>query len=60
MMVIDAQTRPISRSTLAGQALRREDIVGAALAQDVFAIADAILAHDDRVAELLGDWTVAT
>ena len=55
MMVIDADTRPVSMSPLAGQLLRREDVVGSAFAQDVFAIADAVLAQDDRVAELLGE-----
>ena len=60
MMVIDADTRPVSLSALAGQLLRREDVVGSAFAQDAFAIADAVLAQDDRVAELLGGWTVAT
>ena len=60
MMVIDADARPVSESPLVGQALRRDDVLGAAFAQDVFAIADAILARDERVAELLGDWTVAT
>lgn len=58
MMVIDASTRPSSRSPLVGQALRRDEVIGTPLAQNVFAIADAVLAQDTRVAELLGRWTV--
>jgi hypothetical protein len=60
VMVIDANDRPVSRSPLIGQALRRNDVIGTPLAQNVFAIADTILAHDDRVAELLGSWTIST
>lgn len=59
MMVIDANTRPVSRSPLVGQMLRRDDVIGTGFAQDAFAIADAVLAHDDRAAELLGDWTIS-
>jgi hypothetical protein len=60
MMVIDANTRPTLRSPLVGQALCREEVIGTPLAQNAFAIADAVLAQDDRVAELLGGWTVGT
>jgi hypothetical protein len=56
MMVIDAQTRPASSSPLVGRALRRDDVIGTASAQEAFAIADAILVQDERVAELLGGW----
>jgi len=58
MMVIDAETRPMSRSPLVGQRLSREEVIGKPIAQDAFAIADAVLAQDDRVAELLGGWKV--
>jgi hypothetical protein len=54
MMVIDANTRPFSRSSLVGNALRRDQVIGTPYAQQAFAIADAILAHDERIAELLG------
>jgi Transposase IS66 family len=56
MMVIDAQTRPASGSPLVGRALRRDDVIGTASAQEAFAIADAVLAQDERVVELLGGW----
>ena len=54
MMVIDANTRPFSSSTLIGQALHRDDVVGTAIAHDAFAVVDAILEQDERKAELLG------
>jgi hypothetical protein len=55
MMVIDAAERPVARNTeLVGRALRREDVVETPLATQAFAIADAILEQDERVAELLG------
>ena len=56
MMVIDADTRAFSRSPLVGRALRRDDVLGTLLAQDIFAVADAVLAKDERMTELLGDW----
>jgi hypothetical protein len=40
MMVINASTRPASRSPLVGRA-SREKVVGTPLPQDAFAIADA-------------------
>jgi hypothetical protein len=54
MMVIDANTRPFSSSELVGQALYRDEVIGNTIAGDAFAIADAILAQDDRIAELIG------
>jgi hypothetical protein len=60
MMVIDANTRPISRSPLVGQAMCRKEVIDTPLAQNAFAIADAVLAQDNRVAELLGGWTVSS
>ena len=55
MMVIDAAQRPVARNTeLVGRALRREDVIETPLATEAFAIADAILEQDERVAELLG------
>jgi hypothetical protein len=58
MMVIDASARPFSRSPLIGSALRRDEVIGSPDAQEAFAIADALLAHDARVAELLGSWKI--
>jgi hypothetical protein len=54
MMVIDANTRSFSSSSLVGQALRRDEVIGTAYAQQAFAIADAILAQDERIAEFAG------
>lgn len=54
MMVIDAQDRPFSASPLVGKILRREDVIGTALAKSIFDIADAVLMKDKRVLELLG------
>jgi len=56
LMIIDAQARPFSNSPLVGRVLRREDVIGTSFAQDAFAVADAVLAQDDRVAELLGGY----
>ena len=60
MMVIDAETRPASSNSVVGRALRRDEVIATASAQDAFAIADAVLAHDERVAELLGGWAIDT
>ena len=49
MTVIDAGDRPIAKNSLVGSALRREDVIGAPLAQHVFAICDAILLQDERL-----------
>ena len=54
MMVIDAQDRPFSKISLLSRILRRDDVIGTALAKSIFDIADAILMKDKRVAELLG------
>ena len=53
MMVIDAGSRSFSRSSLVGKAMTRDEVVGTSLSQQVFDIADAILAQDDRISELL-------
>jgi hypothetical protein len=55
MMVIDADGRDIATSDLVGRVLRRDQIVGTEMAQEAFSVADAILAQDARVMELLGD-----
>ena len=59
MMVVDAETRPFSRNSLVGRALRRNEVIGTPVAQEAFAVADAILSKDERVAELLGGWKVS-
>lgn len=52
LIVIDADRRAFSRSRLVGRALRRDEVIGTAHADEVFAVCDAILAKDERVAEL--------
>lgn len=58
MMVIDAEARLASSNPLVGRALSRGEVIGTHFAEDAFAIADAVLAQDDRVAELLGGWKI--
>jgi hypothetical protein len=53
-MVIDARARPLADSKLIGQALDRDQVLGTSTAQTAFDTADAILAQDPRIAELLG------
>ena len=48
LMVIDAAGSPAAESDLATTALSRVDVVGTPLAQQVFAIVDAIYLQDDR------------
>lgn len=58
MMVIDARTRPFSNSPLVGKALRRDEVLGTAVAKNAFTIADTVLTQDQRVSELLGAWQI--
>ena len=58
-MVIDATDRPAASGGLANRILLRADVVGKPTARDAFAVVDAILARDDRVAELMGPWRMA-
>jgi hypothetical protein len=55
-MVIDPTDRPVASGGLADRALLRADVVGKPIAREAFAIVDAILAQDARVAELMGPW----
>ena len=48
LMVIDSAERPVARGDLATAALTRADVVGSPLAEQVFAITDAIYLQDDR------------
>jgi hypothetical protein len=54
-MVIDAGDREAASSELVGRALTRKQVIGKPIAKKAFAIVDAILAQDPRVAELMGD-----
>jgi hypothetical protein len=52
VMVIDADRRDIAKSDLVGHALKRADVIGGPLAAEVFAVYDAIMAQDPRLAPL--------
>jgi hypothetical protein len=52
VMVIDADRRDIAKSELVGRALRRDDVVGGPLAARVFAVCDAVMVQDPRLAAL--------
>jgi hypothetical protein len=58
-MAIDAANRDVASGTLAGRALTRAEVFGHPLAHEIFALCDAILLNDGRVAEILGGWTVS-
>ena len=53
VMVIDADRRNIAASSLVGTALKRTDVIGTPIAQEAFAIYDAVVLQDPRIAELL-------
>jgi hypothetical protein len=53
-MVINSTGRPAAGSELVGRALARADVVGQDLAAEAFAVADAVLEQDGRIAELVG------
>ncbi len=53
--VIDAPTRPIAHNELVARALRRDEVVGTALAPHVFELLDAIWLKDRRISEVVGD-----
>jgi len=51
-MVVDASERPVARNELVGRGLRRSEVVGTALAERAFAVADAVWLQDTRIDEL--------
>jgi hypothetical protein len=57
--VIDAHDRDVAKSSLVGRALARSDVLGTPKADTAFAVADAVLALDERVVELLGDYRIS-
>ena len=50
--VIDATNRPVSKSALVGRGLKREEVIGTPLADQIFSIVDAIWLQDDRIVDL--------
>jgi hypothetical protein len=53
-MIIDSTDRPAASSSLAGKGLARDEVLGTPLAQEAFAIVDAIWLGDTRIAEIVG------
>ncbi len=51
-MVVDATDRPIGKSDLVIEALRRDQVIGHPIAQKIFDLCDAIWLNDPRIAEL--------
>lgn len=51
-MVIDAATRQINMDTLASRRLSRAEVIGTPLAENVFALCDAIFLQDARTKAL--------
>ena|SRR2546421_2017057 len=54
-MVIDATTRPIAHNELVARSLRRDQVVGTALASQVFELVDVIWLADGRISEVSGN-----
>lgn len=50
VMVIDAKDRPVATNSLVSKALTRDQIIGTDLAPYVFAIFDAVITKDKRLA----------
>ena len=48
-MVIDATERSIANSELAGSALRRDEVIGTPIADQMFALVDVIWLQDGRI-----------
>ena len=51
-MVVDASETSIASNPLVGRALKREEVVGTPLAQEVFELVDAIWLEDANIAEV--------
>ena len=51
-MVVDAESRFAPKRELCGRAMRRAEVVGTALAPEVFALLDGVWLGDPRVAEI--------
>lgn len=50
--VIDAKDRPVAKSSLVSEALRRDQVVGEPIAETVFAICDTVWLQDHRLTSL--------
>ncbi|MCF4167646.1 hypothetical protein L2U69_18520 [Zavarzinia compransoris] len=57
-IVIDADTRPFAKNDDVRPGFSRDDVIGTSVAGYAFMMADAILALDPRIEEILGGWRV--
>ncbi len=57
-MVVDAGGRSADDRGIVRQALSRAEVLGQPVAREAFAVVDAVLAHDGRIAELLGGYRI--
>jgi hypothetical protein len=51
-MVVNGGDRPIGASSLVGEALAREQVIGEPIAETVFAICDTVWLQDPRISDL--------
>jgi len=58
-MVIDATVRSIANNQLVSRALKRNEVIGHSIAEQVFAVADAVLFKDERLKELFANHDAA-
>jgi hypothetical protein len=49
VMIVDAASRPVAESPLAGAALRRDQVIGTPLAGQIFRLVDAVCGQDERL-----------
>ena len=55
-IIIDAESRPFAtRQALFSRALKRQDVFGTELAQEIFQFLDAIWLQDSRIGDIRGD-----
>ena len=57
-MVVDSAGRPADDPGFVGRALSRAEVVGKPVAGEAFPVADAVLAQDARIAEVIGPYRV--
>jgi hypothetical protein len=55
-MVVDSAGRPADDRKMVGRALTRAEVIGRPIAGEAFPVADAVLAQDSRIAEVLGPY----
>lgn len=53
-MIIDAAERPMDFAAIASHRMSRDRVIGTPLADQAFAIVDAVWLRDDRIAEITG------